>query len=77
MTEQSIQDWGATFKKGARTKDDVQVGIVVGTSEENILIEQGSTVIYAVPKNNVEAFDGNEVLLKLNNEDMVAYRRDA
>lgn len=76
MSEQPIPDWNAVFKKGARTKDDVQVGTVVGTSEENLLIENGSTVMYAVPKYAVEGFDGNKVLLKLTNDDLPAYRKD-
>jgi hypothetical protein len=75
MTNTAIIDWNTIFKKGARSKDDVQVGTVVGTSEENVSIERGSRLLYDVPKNDVEGFDGNEIFLKLSSEELSRYER--
>lgn len=75
MTDEAVIDWDAVFKKGARSKDDVQVGTVVGTSQENVMIERGSRLIYDIPKDDVEGFDGNEILLKLSSEDLARYER--
>jgi hypothetical protein len=51
------------------------VGTVVGTSQENVLIEQGSRLIYDVPKAAVEGFDGNEIFLKLSSNELARYER--
>jgi hypothetical protein len=69
MTKGAVSDWGAVFKKGVRSKDDVQVGTVVGTSQKSVLIERGLRLIYDVPKAAVEGFDSNEIFLKLSNNE--------
>jgi hypothetical protein len=51
------------------------VGTAVGTSQENILIERGSRLIYDVPKAAVEGFDGNEIFLKLSSDELARYER--
>lgn len=77
MTDKAVIDWDAVFKKGARSKDDIQIGTVVGTSQENVTIERGSRLIYDIPKRDVQGFDGNEILLKLSSEDLARYERQA
>lgn len=75
MARGAVSDWDAVFKKGVRSNDDVQVGTVVGTSQENVMIERGSRLIYDVPKAAVEGFDGNEILLKLSSNELARYER--
>jgi|Tabmets5t2r1_1033131.scaffolds.fasta_scaffold04765_1 hypothetical protein len=75
MARGAVSDWGAVFKKGVRSKDDVQVGTVVGTSQESVLIERGSKLMYDVPKAAVEGFDGNEIFLKLSSNELARYER--
>jgi hypothetical protein len=40
MTKAAVLDWSAVFKKGARSKDDVYVGVVVGPPGESVVIER-------------------------------------
>jgi hypothetical protein len=75
MTRAAVPDWDAVFKKGARSKDDVYVGVVVGTPGESVVIERGSRLTYTIPKENVEGFDGNEVFLNLSNEELAGYEK--
>jgi hypothetical protein len=75
MEGDAVIDWDAVFKKGARSKDDVQVGTVVGTTDENVSIEWGSRLVYDVPKDNVEGFDGNEIFLNLSREELARFER--
>jgi hypothetical protein len=77
MTQDAVVDWNAIFKKGVKSKDDVQVGTVVGSSETSVLIERGSTCIYTIPKERISAFDGNEILLDLTDQELVAYEHSA
>ena len=75
MTQDAVVDWNAVFKKGAKSKDEVQVGTVVGTSDTSVLIERGSTTLYTIPKTSVSGFDGNEVFLNLSEQELFAFER--
>jgi hypothetical protein len=70
-----IANWDAVFKKGVRSNDDKQIGTIVGITGDNVVIERGSREIYAVPKTEVQGFDGNEVLLNLSKNDLSAYQQ--
>jgi hypothetical protein len=74
MTE-AVENWDAVFKKGVRSNDDAQVGTVVGVTGDNVVIERGSREIYAVPKAEVQGFDGNEIVLNLSKNDLSAYQQ--
>jgi hypothetical protein len=71
----AIANWDAVFKKGVRSNDDKQIGTIVGITGDNVVIERGSREIYAVPKTEVQGFDGNEVLLNLSKNDLSAYQQ--
>jgi hypothetical protein len=73
MTAGGVADWDAVLKKGVKSIDDMQVGTVVGTSEDKVIFEGGSRNIFRVPKSEVQAFDGNEILLNLSKEDLNKY----
>ena len=66
----TVVDWDAIFKKGVRAKDGKDVGIVVGVSDQNIIIQKGVTREVILPKENVEGFDGNEVFLSVTSEEL-------
>jgi hypothetical protein len=66
----TVVDWDATFKKGVRAKDGKDVGIVVGVSDQNIIVQKGVTREVILPKENVEGFDGNEVFLNMPSEEL-------
>ena len=65
-----VVDWDAIFKKGVRAKDGKDVGIVVGVSDQNVIIQKGVTKEVFLPKENVEGFDGNEVFLSVTSEEL-------
>ena len=66
----TVVDWDAIFKKGVRAKDGKDAGIVVGVSDQNIIIQKGVTREVILPKENVEGFDGNEVFLSVTSEEL-------
>jgi hypothetical protein len=39
----AVVDWDAIFKKGVRAEDGKDVGIVVGVSDRNVIIQKGVT----------------------------------
>jgi hypothetical protein len=73
MTRRAVADWSAILKKGVKSKDEEQVGTVVGTSEDKVVFERGSRFIYRVPKTEVQGFDGNEIFLNLSKEELNRY----
>ena len=66
----TVVDWDAIFKKGVRAKDGKDVGIVVGVSDQNIIVQKGVTREVILPKESVEGFDGNEVFLNMTSEEL-------
>ena len=43
MSETRAVHWDAIFKKGVRAEDRKDVGIVVGVSDRNVIIQKGIT----------------------------------
>ena len=74
MTQDFEANWGAIFNKGAYTRDDMEIGTVVGITDTHIVIERGLGTIYTVPRHNVAGIDGKTILLDLSYADLVAYR---
>ena len=74
MTD-AVVNWDSVFKKGVRSNDDAQVGTVVGITGDNVVVERGTREIYAIPKTEVQGFDGNEILLNLSKNDLSAYQQ--
>jgi hypothetical protein len=63
-TTAGIEDWDSILKKGARTEDSVAVGIVTAVNDENVIItSDGAKDEYCLPKNEIQSFNGQEVVL--------------
>ena len=73
MSTTPVTDWNRIFKKGTRTKDGIDAGIVVGVSSWNLIIQKGVTRELIVPKEHVEGFDGNEVYLDIPSNELSRY----
>jgi len=59
-----IQDWDSILKKGARTADSIAVGIVTAVNDENVIItSDGAKDEFSLPKNEIQSFNGQEVVL--------------
>ena len=59
-----IEDWDTILQKGVRTIDSVSTGIVTAVNDENVIItSDGAKDEYSVPKNEVQSFNGQEVVL--------------
>ena len=66
-SEAGIQDWDTILKKGARTTDSIAVGIVTAVNDENVIItSDGAKDEYNLPKNEIQSFNGQEVILNTN-----------
>lgn len=62
-----IQDWDSILHKGTRTIDSVAVGIVSAVNNDNIIItSDGAKDEFSIPKNEVQSFNGQEVVLNTN-----------
>jgi hypothetical protein len=59
-----ILDWDTILKKGARTTDSIAVGIVTAVNDENVIItSEGARDEFSLPKNEIQSFNGQEVIL--------------
>ncbi len=59
-----IVDWDSIIHKGVRTKDMQAVGNVSAVTDSSIIItSEGTKKEYNIPKEEVEAFNGAEVIL--------------
>jgi hypothetical protein len=62
-----IQDWDTILKKGARTTDSVAVGIITAVNDDNVIItSDGAKDEFSLPKNEIQSFNGQEVVLNTN-----------
>jgi hypothetical protein len=73
MSNEPVVDWDATFKKGVRTQDGQDAGIVVGVSSGYVIVQKGVTRELLIPKHKVEGFDGNELTLSIPKQDLKKY----
>jgi hypothetical protein len=59
-----ILDWDTILKKGTRTTDSISVGIVTAINDENVIItSEGARDEFSLPKNEIQSFNGQEVIL--------------
>lgn len=62
-----IQDWDSILHKSARTMDSVAIGIVTAVNDNNVVItSDGAKDEYSIPKNEVQSFNGQEVIFNTN-----------
>ncbi|MDR4489435.1 MAG: hypothetical protein R2685_00830 [Candidatus Nitrosocosmicus sp.] len=62
-----IQDWDTILHKSARTMDSVAIGIVTAVNDNNVVItSDGAKDEYSIPKNEVQSFNGQEVIFNTN-----------
>lgn len=74
--EPAVIDWDRVVHKNVRTMDGKPVGNIVAVLGDAIHVEsQGSRSAYLIPKKEVGAFDGSEVVLKAPIADLGAYMR--
>jgi hypothetical protein len=70
-------DWPELIKdkKGVVTKDNQACGNIIGEDEENIIIEEGAinTHIYKVPKSAVGGYNGAELTLNMQYNELETY----
>jgi hypothetical protein len=55
-----------------RTKDSTTFGYVAGQYKDNLVVIEGKTVSheYAIPKDKVEKYDGQELSLKMRHDEI-------
>ena len=62
-------DWSELIKdrKGVVTRDNQSCGNIIGEDEENIVVEDGaiSQHFYRIPKSSVEGYNGAQITLNL------------
>lgn len=73
MTE-AVLNWDRIVHKNVRSKDMMDVGNVIQITEGDIIIMQGASRQYKVPKSYVEGFNGSEVFLSLLFGDMKGFK---
>ena len=75
MTEPAVLDWDRIIHKNVRSSDGQDVGNVDATYGDSVvIITEGAREEYKVPKSQVEAYNGAEVLLKLTAYELEKYR---
>lgn len=71
-------NWDEVIKKEARGINDYDLGEVHAVEADIVVTEKGvlDKDKFYPPKNLVEAFDGNKLILKVTKEEAQFYRRD-
>jgi hypothetical protein len=70
-----IEDWDSIIHKGVRTKEMNSVGNVSAVTESSIIVTtEGARDEYNIPKDEVEGFNGSEVLLKATSDRFDQFR---
>ena len=60
-----IADWDSIIHKGARSKEMIAIGSVTAVNPTSIIItSDGAKDEYSIPKDEVEAYNGSELILK-------------
>ncbi|HEX5185283.1 MAG TPA: hypothetical protein VFV86_00195 [Nitrososphaeraceae archaeon] len=70
-------DWSELIKdkKGVISKDNQSCGNIIGEEKENILVEDGaiSQHFYRLPKSSVEGYNGAQITLNLQYNELSKY----
>jgi hypothetical protein len=75
MSDSPVVDWEAIVHKNVRSKDRADVGNVDAIETDAIvIITEGARGEYRIPKSEVEGFDGAEVVLRPNIDELKKYK---
>lgn len=62
-----IVDWDTILKKGVRTVDEISIGVVTAVNENGVIVTtEGAKEEFNFPKDEVKSFNGQEVILNVN-----------
>jgi len=65
----AVEDWDSIIHKGVRTVDGQAIGSVTAVNEDSVIItSEGAREEYSIPKNEVDSFNGAEVVLNISND---------
>ena len=75
MPGPNIDTWEKALNKGVRTKDGEPLGVVQREVDEAlVVVTSGMSDLYRVPKDKIDAFDGAELRLSVNLDELAPYR---
>ncbi len=75
MSEDSIGNWDAIIHKNVRSKDGRDAGNVDAIEGNTVVItSQGDRNEYNIPKSQIEGYNGAEVSLKMDFDDMAKFK---
>jgi hypothetical protein len=73
-------DWDSIIKskKNVRTKDNISIGNVAANYDNYILVIGGviNKHRYKIPKSSIESYNGSEVILNINHQDLKLFTED-
>ena len=52
-------------KKGVISSDNQPCGNIIGEREDNIIVEQGRSHVYHIPKSKISGYDGTQLILNI------------
>ena len=73
MSEPAIVNWDRIIHKNVRSKDFVDAGNVFAVLGDEVTIMGSRNREYNIPKSLVEGFNGSEVFLNINFDDLPKY----
>ena len=75
-----MTDWDniVKSKKGVRSRDNISIGNVIGNYEDHIIVIDDVKIdrIYKIPKSYIENYNGSELFLNKNYQDLKILDRD-
>lgn len=75
MAEDSVYNWDAIIHKNVRSKDGRDAGNVDAIEGNTVIItSQGDRKEYNIPKSQIEGYNGSEVSLTMDFDDLEKFR---
>jgi len=71
----AVEDWDSIIHKGVRTEEGLAIGSVTAVNADFIIItSEGAREEYSIPKDEVDSYNGSEVVLNISNDRLSQFK---
>ena len=71
----AVEDWDSIIHKGVRTEEGLAIGSVTAVNADFVIItSEGAREEYSIPKDEVDSYNGSEVVLNISNDRLSQFK---